>query len=295
MESNSWLPILLGSLLAPPGIIIIIALLGFFLQLRRSWAGAVVLSLSIVLLIGLSLPITGHQLLASLEAYARAAESEPGKESKSAAQAIVVLGAGRLTDAPEYQGDTVNAMTLERLRYAAQLQRKTGLPILVSGGSPYGERTPEAELMRNVLVDDFHANVKWMEDKSRNTLENARYCRDLLQDTGVHQVYLVTQAWHMRRALWAFQSYGIDAIPAATGFSTLSREDSSFIGYLPSALGMRMSGLAIRERVGYFWYNFIQPHQPLPAPATTSATAPTPAPITTPEPIPMPARRHPRK
>ena len=291
MESNSWLPTLLGSLLAPPGIIIIIALLGFFLQLRRSWAGAVVLSLSIALLVGLSLPITGHQLLASLETYARAAESELGKESKSAAQAIVVLGAGRIADAPEYQGDTVNALTLERLRYAAVLQRKTGLPIIVSGGSPFGERIPEAELMRNVLVDDFHANVKLMEDKSRSTLENARYCRDILQDTGIHQVYLVTQAWHMRRAIWAFQSYGIDVIPAATGFNTLSREDSSFIGYLPSALGIRMSGLAIRERVGYFWYTFVQSLKPTPAPAT----APLATPTHEPSPTPPPARDHTRK
>jgi uncharacterized SAM-binding protein YcdF (DUF218 family) len=292
MESTSWLPILLGSLLAPPGIIVIIALVGFFLQLRRSMAGAAILTFSIALLIGLSLPITGHQFLSSLESYARPAEPEPGMGDKSTAQAIIVLGAGRNADAPEYQGDTVNALTLERLRYAAQLQRKTGLPIIVSGGSPYQERSSEAELMKRVLVDDFHADVKLMEDKSRNTLENARYCRDLLQDTGIRQAYLVTQAWHMRRAVWSFQSYGIDVIPAATGFSTLSRENSSFVGYLPSALGMRMTGLAIRERVGYFWYSVVQGQQPLP-PATTAQ--PTPAPEPTPEPTPAPARGKSRK
>lgn len=287
MESTSLLPTILGSLLAPPGIIIIIALLGFFLQLRRSWAGAVVLTLSIAMLIGLSLPITGHQLLAALETYARPEAAEPGKENKSAAQAIIVLGAGRIADAPEYQGDTVNALTLERLRYAAQLQRKTGLPIIVSGGSPFQERIPEAELMKRVLVEDFHADVKLMEDKSRNTLENARYCRDILQEAGIHQAYLVTQAWHMRRAIWAFQSYGIDVIPAATGFNTLNREDSSFLGYLPSALGMRMSGLAIRERVGYLWYTFIQTQQPTPPPPTT-----TPQVTPTPEPTPTPTPAH---
>jgi uncharacterized SAM-binding protein YcdF (DUF218 family) len=287
MESTAWLPIVLGTLLAPPGIIIIIALVGFFLQLKHSWAGAMVLTLSIALLVALSLPITGHQLLAALETYAQSAEGEPGKENKSAAQAIIVLGGGRVADAPEYQSDTVNALTLERLRYAALLQRKTGLPIIVSGGSPHQERISEAELMKRVLVEDFHASVKLVEGKSNNTLENARYCRDLLQDTGIHQAYLVTQAWHMRRAASAFQSYGIDVIPAATGFSTLGREDSGFLGYLPSALGMRMTALAIRERVGYFWYNSILA-QPTPPPASSTSR-------TTPEPTPLPGGGQSRK
>jgi uncharacterized SAM-binding protein YcdF (DUF218 family) len=251
METSDVLPLLLGTLLAPPGIVVLVAMLGFLVHLRSSWAGAMVLTLSVALLVALSLPITGHQLLASLETYAPPVGTESGKTGP---QAIVVLGGGRVSDAPEYQGDTINAVTLERLRYAAQLQRKTGLPIIVSGGTPYNEQVSEAELMRAVLKDDFHADVKLLEDKSRTTLENARYCRDVLGAAGIHQIYLVTSAWHMRRALWSFQSYGIDAVPAATGYNTLSREDNTLMGYLPSALGMRMSGLAIRERVGYFWY-----------------------------------------
>lgn len=278
MESNSWLPILLGSLLAPPGIIIFITLLGFLLQLKYAWAGTAVLMLSIILLLGFSLPIAGHRLLSSLEEYARSQEYQPGKENKNTAQVIIVLGAGRLANAPEYGGDTVNALTLERLRYAAQLQRRTGLPILVSGGGAYQERVSEAALMRTVLVEDFRANVKFMEEKSHNTLENARYSREILQEAGLHQAYLVTHAWHMRRAIWAFQSYGLDVLPAATGFSTLSRENASFVGYLPSGLGMRMSSLAMHERVGYFWYTFIQKPPSMPAASGTALDALTPEP-----------------
>lgn len=257
METTDLIATLFGTLLAPPGIVILIALLGFILYLKWPLLGAALLSFSIAALVALSLPMTGHQLLTGIETYALPVY-EPGKEAKTTAQAIVVLGAGRSADAPEYQGDTVDTFTLERLRYAAYLHRKTGLPIMVSGGSAHQESVSQAELMRTVLVDDFRVNVKFVEDKSRNTLENASYSREVLQTAGINQIYLVTHAWHMRRALWSFQAYGIAAIPAATGFSHLGREDTRLLGYLPSARGMRMSSLAIRERIGYAWYTFKQ-------------------------------------
>ncbi len=67
-------------------------------------------------------------------------------------------------------GDSVSRRALERLRYGAYLHRLTGLPILVSGGAPYGEPVSEAELMQAALVSDFRVEVKWVEDKSANTL-----------------------------------------------------------------------------------------------------------------------------
>jgi len=50
------------------------------------------------------------------------------------AQAIVILGSGMRADATEYGADAPSAMTLERLRYGAHLAKRTGLPVLVSGG-----------------------------------------------------------------------------------------------------------------------------------------------------------------
>ena len=163
METTNLIATIFGTLLAPPGIVVLIALLGFILYVKWPLLGAALLTLSIATLVALSLPITGHQLLTRIETYALPVY-EPGKDAKVAVQAIVVLGAGRNVDAPEYQGDTVDTFTLERLRYAAYLHRKTGLPILVSGGSAHQERVSQAELMRAVLVDDFHVNVKFEVD-----------------------------------------------------------------------------------------------------------------------------------
>jgi len=68
------------------------------------------------------------------------------------AEAIVIPGGGTRRDALEYGGDTVGQLSLDRVRYGAVVAKRTGLPVLVSGGSPYGGRT-EAELMRQTLAN----------------------------------------------------------------------------------------------------------------------------------------------
>jgi uncharacterized SAM-binding protein YcdF (DUF218 family) len=58
--------------------------------------------------------------------------------------------------------------------------RLSGLPILVSGGSPLATRTSEAARMKAALNQDFRTNVKWLEEKSINTFESARNARQQL-------------------------------------------------------------------------------------------------------------------
>jgi hypothetical protein len=43
----------------------------------------------------------------------------------------------------------------------------------VTGGGPLGIGSSEAEQMKLVLENDFHVPVKWVENASNNTRENA--------------------------------------------------------------------------------------------------------------------------
>jgi len=201
----------------------------------------------------LSIPLVGKRLLMQLEAPFRTAVIAPDKLVPNM-QAIVVLGGGRTDGAPEYGEDTVNATTLERLRYAAHLAQLTGLPLLVSGGSVFGEEQPEAMLMQKTLAHDFGVKAKWVENTSRNSMENAQHSKKLLAEANIRRVYLVTHAWHMQRAQWSFVEAGLDVVPAPTGFTTIGRVDLSPLGYTPSASGLHASALALRERAGFYWY-----------------------------------------
>lgn len=240
-----------GILLTPPGVVVVLAVLGLVLQIRRRSLGALLLWASVVLLLVMSMLITGNALLRGLEKSV--VPLPPIDEVRAdGVDAIVVLGGGRAADQPQYGGDTVNRLALERLRYAARLQRATGLPILVSGGSVFGSRTPEAELMRQTLARDFQVSVDWIEDRSRNTMENAAYSRSILEAAGKKRIWLVTDAWHMPRAYWAFRRAGIDAVMAPTGFTPAAGD--TLLDYLPSGEGLFRSGLALHERLGLFWY-----------------------------------------
>jgi uncharacterized SAM-binding protein YcdF (DUF218 family) len=160
-------------------------------------------------------------LLLSIPAVAwlllRAVETSPPLDLVKAktAQAIVILGGGTRHNAIEYGGDTLSRLTLERVRYGARVARLTGLPVLVTGGSVEG-RTPEAVLMRDALQTEYGIDVRWAEEASRNTRENAQRSARILTAAGISRVVLVGHSFDMRRAVTEFARVGIDAIPAPT-------------------------------------------------------------------------------
>src|SRR3989338_7549688 len=128
-------------LLTPPGIILLLALIGFLVQIRWRTTGNIIIGLSLTVLFALSLSMTGRALIVPLEADARPLPpaSLTPDEAKKQAGAIVGLGGGPYTEAPEYgTAHPVGNAALERLRCPPYLPRRTGLPVLVAGGSPFG-------------------------------------------------------------------------------------------------------------------------------------------------------------
>ncbi|MDO9371091.1 MAG: YdcF family protein [Gammaproteobacteria bacterium] len=243
----------LETLLFPPASIIVLLVVGLLLLLlhrQRRWALAV-MWFAIVSLYVLSLPSTAHVLTQSLEIYP-ALQAHDLKNN--AAQAIVVLGAGRYPDAPEYGGDTVSTGGLERLRYAVHLHRLTGLPLVVSGGSPFGEPVPEAVLMKESLVNDFQITAVWLEDQSHTTAENAFLTKALLDKHGIHHIYLVTHAWHMSRAVRIFEQTGLAITPAPSMFSSVESGNAVLLKWLPNADALKKTCRALHEKLGLWWY-----------------------------------------
>ena len=171
----------LGNLIVPPGGVIVLGVLGLMLlPFARRLAGFLLLVM-VVSLYALSTGTVAGILERGLyEHPALAPDAEV-----PAAGAIVVLGAGSYRDPPEYDGtDTVGRFTLERLRYAAWLHRRTGLPLLVTGGKTFPGTPAEAGAMALSLKDDFGIGVRFVEDRSRNTADNAVNSARMLADAG---------------------------------------------------------------------------------------------------------------
>ena len=232
-------------LLLPPGGLILLGLIGLALTRSHVRAGVALAFAAMLSLLALSTPVVSRNLLQTLEdRYA-----EPGLDR--GADAIVVLGGGSYPDAPEYGTDSVGAATLERLRYAAHLHRRTGKPVLVTGGNPMAFKTSEAEQMQAAL-QEFGVTAKWVESASKNTFENARFTRKILKHAGIESVFLVTHAWHMPRAKMAFQNAGLRVVPAPTAFTMSPR--MSVLEFVPSAAALEDSWHFFHEIVGIAWY-----------------------------------------
>ncbi len=244
---------LIKSLLLPPGGLILLGLLGLVLIHRR--LGKALIFLSLLGFYALSTPLVSGLLMSGLETYPALST---GEARASGAEAIVVLGGGRYLDAPEYGGDSIRSLHLERLRYAAWLARRTGLPIIPSGGVVITEGAPEAWLARDILKNEFNVKVAAVEDVSRTTRENAQLTKVVLDRLGIGRILLVTHAWHMPRAMEAMIKAGVNAAPAPTSFQYKDDDEEHFRDWLPDASAFLASYWAIHEYVGRLWYRITE-------------------------------------
>jgi uncharacterized SAM-binding protein YcdF (DUF218 family) len=241
-------PWILEAVVFPPGNVLLLGLVALFL---RGGTRRLVFAAAFVLLYLQSAPATVDALTAPLERY-----PPLSLDHLPAADAIVVLGSGRYRAAPEYGRDTVSVATLARLQYAADLERATGLPLVLSGGSVQGESDAEAGLMEQVLRSTFGIDTEILtETMSRNTAENALYTKELLNARSWHRVLLVTHARDLPRAVGMFEQYGVNVIPAPVRFDTLPDDGPVLLlDWLPSARALNQFREACHEYVGLLWY-----------------------------------------
>ena len=238
----------LKSFALPPLSLFLLGLLGLCLLKRRRRSGLAVLTLAASLLVLLSVPIVADALLLGHQRFSALSNTA----SLEGVGAVVVLSAGLDRAGFEYGGPTVGPMTLLRLRYGAALSRRTGLPVLTCGGILRPDTRPVASIMKSILEGEFGVDVRWVEQRSRTTRENARYSAEIMRAAGINGVLLVTQAWHMPRAVAEFRATGLKVIPAPCGFTA---ELELRLGSLvPSARALERSRWAIHEWLGRAWY-----------------------------------------
>lgn len=234
---------LLTAVVLPPLSPVLLMMLGLLLLRRRMRLAQLLLWSGLSLLLFCSLPIT-----ATLLARVIQVPSGLDSDAAAAAQAVVVLAGGRQT-APEYGGETVSALTLERLRYGAKLAKERQLPLLLSGGTVY-RGGAESELMDRALQQSFGMQSRWLERRSRDTHQNAVYSAAILESAGIRTVLLVTHDFHERRSIAEFRAAGIEAVPAPVTMMATTPDEFNIIEQLPGALSLRRNVILLHEILG---------------------------------------------
>ena len=206
--------------LVPPGPLLVLLVAGLLLLRRKPKVGRALLWTGTVLFLALSLAPVSRALTDLAGDYLPLQLA-----GARAAQAIVVLAGEarfapedraweRATGSPESFDDSVGDLTLARVRYGVLLARRTGLPMLFTGGDGGRHHRALAELMQRAAIDDYGLGARWIETRSRNTRENAQLSAPVLRAAGVRTIVLVTDDNHMRRAMREFAATGLRVIPA---------------------------------------------------------------------------------
>ena len=259
---ESWKPVL-TSLLLPPVPLLLLTLVSARLILWRRMWGWLVLLLAMAAMWLTSCSAAGEWLQRHLLSPppALAPERIAVLKRETAAHsnvAVVVLGGGRESTAPEYGVASLSPVTLERLRYAIWLGRQTGAPLLFSGGLGHAAEpgASEAEVAADIAAREFGRPFRWTESSSRDTRENARYSAVLLRDNKIEQVVLVTHGWHMPRAVRAFQAAceqvggKWEIVPAPMGLAM--RVERPALRWIPSSEGFLLVRSVVREKFGWW-------------------------------------------
>ena len=226
--------------LMPPASLVVVAFL--VVLVGRSWArraSAALLLLAVVL----AMPLVSTLLLDSLA---------PGPTPEGTApKAVVILSADGIR-VDGVQDLEPGPLTLDRMRAGAALARRTGLPILVSGGAVDGVRTTLAQMMADSLQNDFRIPVAWQEGASVDTWQNALFSANILRPAGITRIYLVTQFWHMRRSLIAFRRAGLDPVPFPVRPPFTG--PFSWRDLVPRPSSWYYSSIALHEWIGLIYY-----------------------------------------
>lgn len=259
---QSWKP-LLSVLVLPPLPFLLLVLLGARLMFRRRLLAWLIVLLGCGLLWASTTTATGKLMRQTMMTLPPALSAEVIAGLKKGAAgaprtAIVVLGAGRRTLAPEYGMSTLTPVSIERLRYGLWLGRETGLPVAFSGGIGHGARgqVTEAEVAARIAEREFGRPLRWTEDRSSDTSESGMLTVPLLQAAGIERIVLVTSDAHLPRALRAFErgarhaGVGMGLLGAPVGGPTPF--DWTLSDFLPSALGFHDTRLVLHEWLGYW-------------------------------------------
>lgn len=244
-------------LITPSNFFIFAVLIGVLLlsmRLRRTGIALALLGAAGLALGGLA-PLSEAVLLPLEQRF------PPFPADGPAPTGIIVLGGGIEAGLSEARGQVIVNDAGERPIYLADLARRFPAARLVfSGGSGFiGGGIAEADIVsRQADTIGVPRTRLILENRSRNTHENATFTAALVLPKPGERWLLVTSAWHMPRAVGCFRQAGftVDAFPVdyrTRGWGDMVRFNGfASDGLLQLDLGVKeWIGLAVYRWAGY--------------------------------------------
>lgn len=233
-------------------------LLLLLLGVAMLWTGyaragrRVVLAAALLFLVAGLSPL-GHAIMLPLEDRFPSADLSSGPPPHG----IIVLGGAQDMLVSEARGRPALTEAGERIVEAAMLARRfPEAQLIISSGVSklIYERSSEAQgtlaIFKALGIDEDRIRL---EDRSRDTYENAMFTKDMANPAPGQRWLLVTSANHMPRSIGCFRKAGFAVEPWPVDYRTRGPEDLTRFFSRPSS-GLRRVDLAVRQWAGLVAY-----------------------------------------
>ena len=226
--------------LVPPGIFVAVLIISGLLIFKKTKAG--------VFNIFIGLLIWAMSIMPVSDALMRGLEKGLAIPAQPHGDVIIVLGAGMAGNGPSEDTKT-------RLLAAVKLYRLIRTPIIVSAGAGQGIMAEAPADGRELIALGVPQQKIILEDKSRDTLENAMYSKKICRQYGFKAPVVVTSAVHMKRALrsFRFEKMEVSYFPAS---APVGRRAYNWQEYLPGS--MDNSARALHEYLGLVYLKMLE-------------------------------------
>ncbi len=243
---------IVGFFMQPSALLLVLLLVACAVLWSRYWNVGrwLVVAATALLLIGGEAPTASWLILPLEERFQRPDLANANVDG------IIILGGGE--DSRVAKARNVHALNEagERLTEGLALARRYPKAKLVfTGGSTEILFAPTvgAEAARRIM-DDFDLGDRSrivLEDKARNTWENAVFTKDLVKPQPGERWLLVTSAAHMPRSMGVFRKAGFPVEPWPVDYRTAGSRDRWLPFEAPSE-GLRRLEAALHE-----WYGLV--------------------------------------
>ena len=229
--------LLLPSIFTP--LLFIVGIVFSFKDRQRT--GKIILLFSVSLYCLLSISPIADLIIYPLES----AFPAPTGEQFGSTNRIVILAGGGETN-------IFRASEALKIYFSRPAEIRPSLQVIISGTNPLQPETNnEARIIETFLIERGMDPVNLtVEDKSRNTLENAVNAQKLI---GQETFFLITSAYHLPRAMWVFRAAGENPIAIPTD-PKIKFGRYNLFDWLPSAKNIEKVDLAAHEYFGIIYY-----------------------------------------
>ena len=141
-------------------------------------------------------------------------------------------------------GDKPSIDFRRRINHAIRLYKTSRIKkIIFTGGCVYGRKYSESEIAKNYALEkNIPEEDIIIEKKSTNTYQNIVEAKKIVDKLSVDNVLIISDPYHMKRAMKLANSIGLDALPSPAYRSAYNNK-------------IRRARFLLRESISYLFTN----------------------------------------